>query len=155
MDRRYEALAEFRHQIRKFLNFSEQAARNAGLEPQQHQALLAIRGTPTGLDSTVGRIAEMLQIQHHTAVELSDRLERNGLVRREKGQVDHRAVILRLTPRGSRLLQRLSLHHETELRSASSKLLRALESVIRLGHSRAIRKHGRKRRTTRRAVRSK
>jgi O6-methylguanine-DNA--protein-cysteine methyltransferase len=65
--RSYRALAEFRHQIRLFLHFSEEAVRQAGIEPQQHQLLLAIKGIPVGTQPTIGRIAERLQIRHHTA----------------------------------------------------------------------------------------
>src|SRR5487761_1614906 len=77
----YQALADFRYGIRRFLNFSEQAARAAGIEPQQHQALLAIKGLPAARNATIGALAERLQIQHHSAVELADRLEARALLR--------------------------------------------------------------------------
>jgi DNA-binding MarR family transcriptional regulator len=122
----YAALADFRYEIRRFLNFSEAAARAAGIEPQQHQALLAIKGQPAGLDTTVGVLAERLQIRHHSAVELSGRLERRGWIRRSRRGADRREVQLKLTPRAERLLAKLSVTHRNELRSAETRLIRAL-----------------------------
>jgi len=126
----YRALAKFRYEIRRFQNFSEQAARAAGIEPQQHQALLAIKGLPRGWKATVGVLAERLQIQHHSAVELSDRLEAKRLIRRSRSRADRREVILHLTRRGEKLLSELSLPHRAELRSAAKSLLRALEAAL-------------------------
>lgn len=126
----YEALAAFRYEIRRFLNFSEQAARAAGIEPHQHQALLAIKGLPAGRKATVGVLAERLQIEHHTTVELANRLERKGLVRRSRNEVDRREVLLGLTRRGERLLKELTVAHRAELRSAGPELLRALNAGI-------------------------
>jgi DNA-binding MarR family transcriptional regulator len=126
----YEALGEFRYQIRSFLNLSEQAARRAGLEPQQHQLLLALKGLPKGAPATVGRLAERLQLQHHSAVELTDRLAAHGLVRRRRSETDRRAVRLAITPRGQRVLRRLSLHHQNLLRTAGPKLIHALRKVM-------------------------
>ncbi len=126
----YEALADFRYEIRRFLNFSEAAARAAGIEPQQHQALLAIKGQPPGLETTVGALAERLQIRHHTAVELSRRLETKGLIQRSRSWVDGREVHLFLTSRGERLLEKLSLSHRNELRTAGPRLIEALQSAI-------------------------
>jgi DNA-binding MarR family transcriptional regulator len=122
----YAALADFRYEIRRFLNFSEAAARAAGIEPQQHQALLAIKGQPAGLDTTVGVLAERLQIRHHSAVELSGRLEKRGWIRRSRRGADRREVQLKLTPRAERLLAKLSVTHRNELRSAETRLIRAL-----------------------------
>src|SRR5579864_8619690 len=96
----YAALADFRYEIRRFLNFSEQAAREASIEPHQHQALLAIKGLPASQIATVGVLAERLQIQHHSAVELTDRLEAKRLIRRLRSHEDRREVLLTLTPRG-------------------------------------------------------
>ena len=128
----YRALAECRYEIRRFLNFSEQAARAAGIAPQQHQALLAIKGLPVGLRATVGVLADRLQIQPHSAVELMNRMETKGLLRRRRSETDRREVLLRLTVRGERLLRELSLPHQAELRSAGPALLRALKAVIHL-----------------------
>ena len=122
----YKALADRRYEIRRFLNFSENAARLAGIEPRQHQALLAIKGLPEGRKATVGALAERLQIQHHSAVELSERLESNGLISRSRSEADRRQVLLRPTPRGERLLRDLSSTHRAELRVAGAKLVEAL-----------------------------
>ena len=111
----YRALAEFRYQIRRFLRFSEQAARAAGLEPQHHQLLLAVKGLPRRGHATVGELAERLQVQHHSAVELIDRLAERRLVRRRRALVDRRQVFVELTPRGETVLRELSLHHLAEL----------------------------------------
>lgn len=126
----YQALAQFRYEIRRFINFSEQAARNAGIEPQQHQALLAIEGLPATHRATIGVLAERLQIQHHSAVGLVDRLEAERLLRRTSNRADRREVLLRVTRRGTRLLNQLSLSHRAELRSAGRTLLRALETAM-------------------------
>ncbi len=126
----YTALADFRYEIRRFLNFSETAARAAGIEPHQHQALLAIKGLPARQIATVGVLAERLQIQHHSAVELTDRLQSKGLIRRSRGQTDRREVVLKLTLGGERLLQALSLSHQAELQLAEPKLVAALRSAI-------------------------
>ncbi len=126
----YQTRAEFRYQIRRFLNFSEREARAAGLEPQQHEAMLAIRGLPEGVRPTIGELAERLQIQHHSAVELADRLEKHGLIRRYRGEQDHREVLLRLAPSGERVLSELSHSHARHLRDEGTALLRTLRNVI-------------------------
>jgi DNA-binding MarR family transcriptional regulator len=128
----YHALADLRYEIRRFLHFSEQAARSAGIEPRQHQALLAIKGLPSGQVATVGCLAERLQIRPHTAVELASRLERKKLVRRSRNNADRRLVLLRLTPSGERLLWNLSQSHRAELSLAGPKLLHALETALKV-----------------------
>lgn len=125
----YAALADFRYEIRRFLNFSQKAAREAGIEPHQHQALLAIKGRPE-FDTTVGVLAERMQIRHHSAVELSRRLEVRGWIRRSRNCRDRREVQLRLTPRADRLLVTLSLAHRNELRTAEPRLIRALSRAV-------------------------
>src|SRR5712671_765170 len=117
----YRALAEFRYQIRRFLQFSAEAARAHGLEPQQHQLLLAIKGLPESARPTIGELAERLQIQHHSAVELN-RLSERGAIRREPDGDDRRAVLIRLTGSGEALLRRLSLAHHSELETAGPVL---------------------------------
>src|SRR6201982_1025245 len=107
----YESLAELRYQIRCFLFFSQQAARAAGLEPRQHQLMLSLKGLPNGTRPTIGEVAERLQIQHHSAVELVNRLSASGYVRRQRGGEDRREVLLALTPKGEKVLQELSLHN--------------------------------------------
>ena len=109
----YEALAEFRYALRQFLHFSENAARAAGLTPQQHQAILAIKGFPGREQITIGELAERLQIRHHSAVGLVDRLVAERYVRRVPAREDRRQVRLGLTSRGKAVLERLSaVHHE-------------------------------------------
>lgn len=129
----FSSLAEFRYEIRRFLNFSERAARAAGIEPQQHQALLAIAGRPQEFETTVGALAERLQVRHHTAVELSHRLEAKGWILRSRSRNDLRRVDLRLTRRGERLLQKLSVAHQTELNTAGARLIAALQSALAHG----------------------
>jgi len=126
----YQALAEFRYQIRRFLRFSEQMARAAGIEPQQHQLLLAVKGLPEGKEATVGEIARRLQIQHHSAVELIDRLAERGLVERQRDESDLRRVIINLTPAGEKILEGLSSTALSELRSTGPELVQALSLLI-------------------------
>src|SRR5215470_2175053 len=126
----YRSLAEFRHQIRRFLHFSEGAARQAGLEPTQHQLLLALKGLAPGVRPRIGELAERLQIQHHSAVELVNRLEAGGLVRRHRSTQDRREVLLDLTPRGEKILRELSLDHRTELLNQGPQLLEMLERLL-------------------------
>ncbi len=115
--------------MRRFIHFSEQAARAVGLEPQQHQLLLALRGLPEGTEPTIGAIAERLQLQHHSAVELVDRSVRHGLIERCRGERDRRQVFLRLTLKGETLLHELSRHHRDELRTTGPALARALRAL--------------------------
>jgi len=128
-DEHYQALAEFRYQLRQFLRRSEEAARAVGLEPQQHQLLLAIRGLPSDYEPTISELAERLQLQHHSVVELVDRLEQRGLVRRERSQRDRRQVYVRLTPAGERLLEELSAFHWQELQETAPRLIAALSRI--------------------------
>lgn len=126
----YQALAAFRHQVRRFLRFSEEAARAVGIEPQQHQMLLAIKGLPEGTEASVGEIANRLQIQHHSAVELGDRLEQQGFVQRRRSTQDRRQVLLTLTARGERILRELSRHHQRELQALGPELLASLRKLL-------------------------
>ena len=125
----YEALAEFRYQIRRFLHFSEQAARAAGVEPQHHQLMLALRGISGEKGARIADLAERLQLQHHSVVELAGRLEDKGLVRRTRGDEDRREVFVQLTAVGARVLGRLSVHHRDELRTVAPALVAALRRV--------------------------
>ena len=126
----YHALAEMRYQIRRFLRFSEQAAREEGLVPQQHQLLLALKGLPAGRKATISELAERLQLRHHSTVELIDRLVKRGLTARLRDDVDRRRVIVQLTPQGEHLLVNLSLLHCTELQTAGPALVRALRPLL-------------------------
>lgn len=126
----FQALAEFRYQLRRFLRFSEEAARAVGLEPQQHQLLLALKGLPDERMATVGELAERLQIQHHSTVELIDRMVERGLLERARDENDQRRVIISLTPYGEELLRKLSLLHHAELRSTGPALVHTLMALI-------------------------
>ena len=128
--RQYRALAELRYQIRCFLTFSEAAARAAGVEPQQHQLLLVLKALGPDERPTIRIIAERLQIQHNSAVELAKRSAERGLVERRTNREDRREASLRLTPAGERLLRRLSIAHRSELRSAAPRLVEALGALV-------------------------
>jgi len=138
----YQNLAEFRYQIRKFLHFSEQVVQAAGLERGQYQLMLAIKGMPEGVRPRIRELANRMHIQHNSAVELINRLESGGYVRRERARDDRREVLLALTPRGERVLADLALHHHNELRSASPGLVTALRRLMQSG------KNGTRKRTT-------
>lgn len=125
----YAALADFRYQIRRFLHFSEEAARQAGVEPQHHQLMLAIRGAGGKNGSRIADLAERLQIRHHSAVELVSRLEEKDLIQRNRSAEDRREVYVSLTPRGEQILRELTFHHRDELRSAAPALISALRQV--------------------------
>jgi len=142
----YQALAEFRFQIRKFLRFSEQAVHAAGLERGQYQLMLAIKGMPAGVRPRIRDLADQMQIKHHSAVELINRLESGGYVHRERAQDDRREVLLVLAPKGERVLAELALHHHEELQSAAPSLVAALRRLMQTGNNgaraRAIVKEG-------------
>ena len=127
----YRALAEFRHQIRKFFAFSDRAVQAAGLEKGQYQLMLAIKGMPEGLRPRIREVANRLHVQHHSAVELINRLESGGYVRRERAEDDRREVLLALTPKGENMLARLALHHHKELQEAAPRLVAALRGVMK------------------------
>jgi DNA-binding MarR family transcriptional regulator len=125
----YEQLAAFRHALRRFQRFSEEAALAAGLAPQQHQALLAIKGSPGRDYASVGELAERLQLRPHSAVGLVNRLVQHRLVRRSPSPADGRRLELRLTARGETLLARLSAAHLRELRQLGPELRQLLKSM--------------------------
>jgi len=126
----YRALAEIRYQIRCFVHFSEQIARAAGIESQQHQVMLALKGLPEGKQATISYLAERLQLQHHSMVELIDRLAERNFVQRRRDEADQRRVIVDLTPRGEEVLRELSLSHRNELQTAGPALVQALNVII-------------------------
>jgi DNA-binding MarR family transcriptional regulator len=126
----YRALATFRYQLRRFLAFSETSARAAGLEPQQHQLLLAIRGLPPGCPATIATLSDRLQIQHQSAVELIDRLEAKTLVHRTRDEHDRRCVLVSLTEAGEQELAPLVNHALHQLTDTGDELLQALRDVI-------------------------
>jgi DNA-binding MarR family transcriptional regulator len=128
----YEILAEFRYALRCFLHFSENAAESAGLTLQQHQALLFIIGYPGREQVTIGELAERLQVRHHSAVGLVNRLEEQGLVERIHDSKDRRLVFIRLTDEGLSVLEGLAGTHRQELRHVGPELCRMLEQITNL-----------------------
>ena len=129
-DSEYRALSDFRQSIHDYLDFSDRAARLAGLEPRQYQLLLAIKGLPDGTEPTVGTLAARLRVRHHSAVELIDRAESNGYVRRERSG-DGRYVLVQLTALGLRHLERAVAERLEELQSAGPELVTALRRLLR------------------------
>ncbi|HEY4202389.1 MAG TPA: MarR family winged helix-turn-helix transcriptional regulator [Devosiaceae bacterium] len=125
----YEALASLRQALRRFTAFSEGAAKTAGLPPQQHQALLAIKGAAAGQVTTVGALAETLLIAPHTATELVDRLADAGLIVRATDPDDRRRHTLQLTVRAETLLAELSQVHLKEIRDLAPRLIAVLQSL--------------------------
>jgi DNA-binding MarR family transcriptional regulator len=125
----YQALAEFRFQIRSFLHFSECAVKAAGLERGQYQLMLAVKGMHAGVRPRIRELANRLQIRHHSAVELINRLESRGYVVRHRAQDDRREVLLALTPKGERILAELALHHHEQLRNSAPRLVAALHRL--------------------------
>ncbi|MBZ5581354.1 MAG: MarR family transcriptional regulator [Acidobacteriia bacterium] len=126
----YQCLGEFRRRIRRFLHFSEEVARAEGLEPQQHQLMLAVRSLDGGEGPTVGELAEHLLLRHHSAVGLIDRLAERGFVERARGADDRRQVRIQLTPKGEQKLKRLSEAHRAELRESGPELVEALRGLL-------------------------
>lgn len=125
----YEALAEFRYALRKFLGFSEAAAKEHGVTPQQYQALLAIEGFPGRNWVTIGELAEHMRVAHHSAVGLVDRMESLRLVKRTAAREDRRRVRVTLTPKGRKLLEKLYRVHRDELRSSGTQLAALLQKA--------------------------
>lgn len=118
----FEALARFRFGIRRYLRVSEEIVRGRGLTPQQYQLLLALMGFPGRDWATVQELADLLQLRHHSVVELLNRAQRQGLVRREPHPTDARAVRISVTAEGQRILGQLSALHRDELRRSGSAL---------------------------------
>src|SRR5260221_11133414 len=129
-ERDLQSLAEFRYRIRLFLADSEETARSAGLEPEQFQLLLAVRGMPRGNTATIQHLAARLLVKHNTAVERIDRLARMGLLRRLHGHADHRVVFVELSARGNRVVEKLSHQRMRELKRSGPELIAALTKVV-------------------------
>ena len=127
----FRQLAEFRYKIRQFLHFSEEAARANGVEPQQHQLMLAIKGLPKGTRPTVTALSSRLCLRHHSTVELINRSVERGAVRRRHSNDDRREVLLELTPYGEELLEQLSVLHWQELQTSGPALSEALRRIMR------------------------
>jgi DNA-binding MarR family transcriptional regulator len=127
----YQALAKFRYHIRRYLDFSDRAAKAAGIEPQQYQLLLAIKGLPEDVEPAVGTLAEQLHLRHHSTDELINRAETNDLVRRARAGTH---VLVRLTTKGKRVLARAVDQRLQELRVAGPVLVHALQQLIHTNH---------------------
>ena len=128
-DRDYRALARFRHALRVFQRFSEDAARAAGTTPAQHQLLLAIRGFRGDGAPVIGDLADALQLRHHSAVELVDRADTAGLVRRSTDPLDQRRQRVELTAAGRDVLEELSVVHRDELRRFRTEMFDVLREL--------------------------
>src|SRR5215472_14904946 len=126
----YQALAELRYRIRKFVREGDAVAAAAGLEPQQYLLLLMIRGIPLGQEATVRTLAERLALKHHSVVELIDRLEAHGYVRRNRSREDRRSVLVSLLPRGDKMLEQVAQHRISELRSTGVSLVNAISALL-------------------------
>lgn len=129
-DAEYMALAEFRYQIRRYLRFMEEKARAAGQNPQQYQLILAIKGLPRSSRPTIGALAERMQLNHNSMVELVDRCERRGLLRRSRSGTDRRQVELVVTPEGDGFLRTLASAGREELRTTGPILAQAIQHLI-------------------------
>ncbi len=124
-----QRLAEFRFQLRRFLHVSNLAAEAAGLRPQQYQLLQCVHGMPDAMDPTIANVAARMLLKHNSAVELVDRTIEQGFLRRTDDATDHRRILLRLTPRGERVIASLAEFHLRELEQAGPELIRALRQV--------------------------
>ncbi|HTX75405.1 MAG TPA: MarR family transcriptional regulator [Terracidiphilus sp.] len=132
-------LADFRFELRQFLHFSEQAAIEAGLQPQQHQLLLQVAGSAEEATVTIAYAAERLGLKHNSAVELVDRCVREDLLERTEDPSDRRRALLRVTRKGHRVLSRLSGEHARELIEAAPRLVRTLQHIQRHAATEAAR----------------
>ena len=128
----YEVLAEFRYTLRSFISFSKNTAKEVGLTPQQHQALLAIKGFPGREQITISELSERLQIKHHSTVGLVNRLQAEKLITRSSAKDDHRKVFIYLTTRGNSILEKLSDIHREELKRLNPQLRLLLKRIEKL-----------------------
>ncbi len=129
----YQALAELRYRLRKFVGEGDSVARAAGLEPQQYMFLLALRGLPEGVEATIRTLADRLALKHHSVVELIDRLEAHGYVRRSRDRDDRRRVLVTLLPRGEKLLEQVARDRIGELRASGAALVNAISALLENG----------------------
>jgi DNA-binding MarR family transcriptional regulator len=143
----YRALGELRYLIRRFLQEGDVTAKQAGLEPQQYLLLLAIRGLPAGQDATISVLANRLSLRHHSTVELIDRMEAHGYVRRIRGREDRRQVLVSLQPRGARLLEKVVEQRIIELRTNGRELVAAIGALLEMRDAIVAGKNGPRRRT--------
>jgi DNA-binding MarR family transcriptional regulator len=129
--RHLRRLAEFRYRLRLFLHVSQTAAEEMGLRAQQYQLLQCVGGMPEGTAPTIANVAARMLLKHNSAVELVDRSVEQGLLRRSGDAADHRRILLRMTPRGERILASLSQFHTRELEQSGPELVRALDQIVR------------------------
>ncbi len=122
-------LADFRFELRRFICFSEQAALNAGLQPQQHQLLLQVAGVADSNAVTIAYVAKRLGLKHNSAVELVGRSEREGLLARLADAKDKRRTLLRATRKGENALDQLTNEHARELDVMAPRLIAALNHI--------------------------
>jgi DNA-binding MarR family transcriptional regulator len=141
LDAEYVALAEFRYQLRHFSRNMEEQVRKLGVNPQQYQVVLAVRGLPAGDTPSITRLAERMQLNHNSMVELVDRCEQAGLLRRTRSGTDRRQVTLAITAQGEALLRKLGAAAREELRERGPSLVKAVLRLARPAH-RASRKSG-------------
>jgi len=146
-ENQYRALGELRYLIRKFLQEGDVTAKQAGLEPQQYLLLLAMRGLPAGEDATISTLANRLSLRHHSTVELIDRMEAHGYVRRVRGREDRRQVLVSLQPRGAKLLEKVVEQRIIELRATGRALVAAIGALLEPRGRLLTTKSGRRRRT--------
>jgi DNA-binding MarR family transcriptional regulator len=146
-EKEYRALGELRCLIRRFLQEGDVTAKQAGLEPQQYLLLLAIRGLPPGQEATISTLANRLLLRHHSTVELVDRMEAHGYVRRLRDKEDRRQVLVSLQPRGARLLERVVKKRIIELRANGRELVAAIGALLETRSAASTAKNGRRRRT--------
>jgi DNA-binding MarR family transcriptional regulator len=142
----YRALGELRHLIRKFVQEGDVTAKQLGLEPQQYLLLLAVRGLPPGQKATISTLADRLSLRHHSTVELIDRLEAHGYVKRVRGRTDRRQVLVVLQPHGAKLLEKVVEQRMTDLRSNGRALVAAISALLEPRGRILASKNGRRRR---------
>jgi DNA-binding MarR family transcriptional regulator len=132
----YQRLAEFRYHLRRFLHFSQQAAAGAGLHPQQYQLLQVIAGIPEDSSPTIAMVASRMCLRHNSVVELVNRTIEERLLRKVADPLDHRRLLLQITPAGERLLDSLTEYHLRELEELGPELIKALKRVLSLRQER-------------------
>ena len=126
----YQALAEFRYLLRKFLRFSKDFLRTtAGLNPEQYEALLAVKAFAAPVGLTISELSERLQVKHHSAVNIVDRLVERKLITREAGETDRRRRHVQLTAKGEKLIEELAPVHRKEIRMRSAEMIKVLERL--------------------------
>ena len=127
----YRALAEFRYQLRKFMRYMEERTRELGVNPQQYQLVLAVKGLPEAESPNIGCLAERMQLNHNSTVELVDRCQKRGLLRRGRSGSDRRQVTVSITPQGEELLRRLGNAAREEVRERGPALVQAIHRLTR------------------------